>query len=238
VLLAATNRLAASIQAEWNNGGSAFPAGERGQNVASSTSHDGSTACLDDVQRRVEALGPDFGRQQTRQEQPNALIDVIADPSHICQALASRIVHLPVLVSLARVDRAGVAAAHRDHTSAALTNSSVKGFGKLLPQIAAARLAACLPAVAGLRGGLVAKLKHKRTVSRFEAWLALATRSTRGSMLFQHRPVKGSEALLTKDALAVDEEGGGQRAHAVTAGDLAVLVEQHGSRKPSSRRRE
>ena len=39
---------------------------------------------------------------------------------------------LPVLVALAGIDRAGIAAAHRDHGVGALTTSSVSGFGNSL----------------------------------------------------------------------------------------------------------
>src|SRR5919106_812205 len=41
--------------------------------------------------------------------------DVVADPAHAVQVAFGGAVDLPVLVALARVDRARVAAAHRDH---------------------------------------------------------------------------------------------------------------------------
>src|SRR5919109_3835964 len=41
--------------------------------------------------------------------------DLVADPPHRLQILAGWVLELPVLVALAGKDRAGVAAAHRDH---------------------------------------------------------------------------------------------------------------------------
>ena len=45
----------------------------------------------------------------------HALVDLVADHTHRLDILAGRIVELPVLVALAGIDRAGVAAPHRDH---------------------------------------------------------------------------------------------------------------------------
>src|SRR4051794_34390621 len=41
--------------------------------------------------------------------------DLVADPAHAVEVEAGGVLELPVLVALPRVDRAGVAAAHRDH---------------------------------------------------------------------------------------------------------------------------
>ena len=54
-------------------------------------------------------------RQQFRHETTDPLGDFIADPPHRLEVLARRVLQLPVLVALAGVDRARVAAAHRDH---------------------------------------------------------------------------------------------------------------------------
>src|SRR3954451_6015710 len=48
-------------------------------------------------------------------ERADALGDLVADAAHCLQVLAGRILELPVLVALARIDRARVSAAHRDH---------------------------------------------------------------------------------------------------------------------------
>ena len=42
-------------------------------------------------------------------------VELVADPADGLDVLPGRVVELPVLVLLARIDRAGVAAAHRDH---------------------------------------------------------------------------------------------------------------------------
>src|SRR5918996_1221125 len=60
--------------------------------------------------RRSVALGDELADQSL-----HALVELVADPPHRLEVLAGRVVELPVLVALARVDRAGVAAAHRDH---------------------------------------------------------------------------------------------------------------------------
>src|SRR5436190_23574513 len=49
------------------------------------------------------------------QQRLNTLRDLVAYLAHGCQVLAGRVLELPILVALARIDRAGVAAAHRDH---------------------------------------------------------------------------------------------------------------------------
>jgi hypothetical protein len=48
-------------------------------------------------------------------ESTNACVDLVADAPHCVDVLAGRIVELPVLVAFAGIDRAAVAAAHRDH---------------------------------------------------------------------------------------------------------------------------
>src|SRR4029077_18232205 len=45
----------------------------------------------------------------------DADVDLVANPAHRVQVLAGRIIQLPIFISLARVDRAAVAAAHRYH---------------------------------------------------------------------------------------------------------------------------
>ena len=62
-------------------------------------------------QRRAsEGLGKELGEKLL-----DALVDFVADLAHGLEILARRIVERPVLVALAGIDRAGVAAAHRDH---------------------------------------------------------------------------------------------------------------------------
>src|SRR4249919_2323750 len=53
--------------------------------------------------------------RQLGQQRPDTLGDLVAYLAHPCQVLAGRVLELPVLVALARIDGAGVAAAHRDH---------------------------------------------------------------------------------------------------------------------------
>ena len=45
----------------------------------------------------------------------DSLVDLVSDAAHRLEILAGRVVELPVLVALPRVDRTGIAAAHRDH---------------------------------------------------------------------------------------------------------------------------
>ena len=54
-------------------------------------------------------------REQLGDQPLDALVDLVADAADRLEILAGRVVELPVLVLLAGVDRAGVAAAHRDH---------------------------------------------------------------------------------------------------------------------------
>src|SRR3954454_12381735 len=53
--------------------------------------------------------------EELADERPHPPVDLVPDPAHRRDVLARRVVELPVLVALARVDRAGIAATHRDH---------------------------------------------------------------------------------------------------------------------------
>src|SRR5262245_50787242 len=55
--------------------------------------------------------GPDQGLDQA----VDAMRDLVADAPDRREILASRVLEVPVLIALAGIDRAGVAAAHRDH---------------------------------------------------------------------------------------------------------------------------
>jgi hypothetical protein len=46
---------------------------------------------------------------------PNASVEPVTDPAHGRDVLSGRVLELPVFVTLAREDRAGVTASHRDH---------------------------------------------------------------------------------------------------------------------------
>src|SRR5216684_4818025 len=54
-------------------------------------------------------------RYQFADELLDADVDLVPDSAHRVQILARRIVQLPVFISFARIDRAGVTAAHRYH---------------------------------------------------------------------------------------------------------------------------
>src|ERR1039457_1553783 len=60
------------------------------------------------------------GYVQLAEHLPYALMDLVADRAHPIQAQARRVGQVPVEVALARVDRAGVPAAHRDDDVGAL----------------------------------------------------------------------------------------------------------------------
>src|ERR687888_441984 len=45
----------------------------------------------------------------------SALVSLVPDAAHLLEALAGGVVELPVLVPFSGIDRAGVAAPHRDH---------------------------------------------------------------------------------------------------------------------------
>src|SRR5688500_5653310 len=59
---------------------------------------------------RRSRRGPELGEQPL-----NARVDLVADAPDLLEALPLRILDRPVLVPLSGVDRAGVAATHRDH---------------------------------------------------------------------------------------------------------------------------
>jgi hypothetical protein len=65
----------------------------------------------------VDAFMP-VGRQGQASEpttpaRVHAAVDLIADATHDLDGLAGRVLELPVLIALARMDRTGVTAAHR-----------------------------------------------------------------------------------------------------------------------------
>src|ERR1044071_9141465 len=60
--------------------------------------------------RPSEGLGKELADQRL-----DARVDLVTDAAHGGDVLAGGVVERPVLVALAGVDRAGVAAAHRDH---------------------------------------------------------------------------------------------------------------------------
>src|SRR4030095_17084813 len=55
-----------------------------------------------------------WGRDELVGEAAHPLVDLVADLADLVDRLAGGVVQLPVLIPLAGVDRAGVAAAHRD----------------------------------------------------------------------------------------------------------------------------
>ena len=62
-------------------------------------------------------------------------VDLVADPPHRLEVLAGGVVELPVLVLLARVDRAGIAAAHRDHDVGGAHDLVGQRLGELLAHV-------------------------------------------------------------------------------------------------------
>ena len=62
-------------------------------------------------------------------------VELVADPAHRLEVLAGRVVELPVLVALARVDRAGIAAAHRDHDVGGAHDLVGERLGELLAHV-------------------------------------------------------------------------------------------------------
>ena len=67
-------------------------------------------------EKRAQVLGPHCVDREKLGHQPlNALVDLVADHAHRLDVLPGGIVEIPVLVALAGIDRAGIAAAHRDH---------------------------------------------------------------------------------------------------------------------------
>src|SRR4051795_8214260 len=59
--------------------------------------------------------GPATFRLQIGQKPLHSIGDLVSDPAHRVEVLAGGILELPVLIALARIDGAGVSAAHRDH---------------------------------------------------------------------------------------------------------------------------
>ena len=73
--------------------------------------------------------------EQLGDEPLDAGVDLVADPAHRLDVLPGRVVELPVLVALARVDRAGVAAAHRDHDVGGADDLVGERLRELLAQV-------------------------------------------------------------------------------------------------------
>src|SRR5919201_5879068 len=59
--------------------------------------------------------GATWLRDELGHKGPDALRDLVADPADRPEVLARRVLEVPVLVALTRIDPAGIAAAHRDH---------------------------------------------------------------------------------------------------------------------------
>jgi DNA-binding response OmpR family regulator len=67
------------------------------------------------ARRRASGGSRGLLRQEFRDQPLHTEVDLVADPAHRLDVFACRIFELPVLVALPREDRAGIAAAHRDH---------------------------------------------------------------------------------------------------------------------------
>src|SRR6266849_4794075 len=76
-------------------------------------------------------------RYQFADELLDADVDLVPDSAHRVQILARRIVQLPVFISFARIDRAGVTAAHRYHHVGRLDVIVRQRFWKLSADIQA-----------------------------------------------------------------------------------------------------
>ena len=72
------------------------------------------------------------GWDQLAQQLLDAGVEVVADAAHHLDRLAGRVLELPVLIALARVDRAGIPQPMVTTTSAARMDSSVRGLGNSL----------------------------------------------------------------------------------------------------------
>jgi hypothetical protein len=96
-------------------------------------------------------------RDELGEELLDPAVDLVADTTDLFDGLAGGlaggVLELPVLIALARIDRAGIAAAHVMTTSAALTDASVSGLGnsrdRSMPSSAMAATTAGLRASAG-----------------------------------------------------------------------------------------
>src|SRR6478752_1705829 len=73
--------------------------------------------------------------EQLRDQLADAPIDLVADPAHGLEVLTGGIVELPVFVPLPRVDRADVAAAHRDHDVGGSHELVGQRLGELLAHV-------------------------------------------------------------------------------------------------------
>src|SRR5918994_5489302 len=74
-------------------------------------------------------------RRHLAEQRLHALLDLVADPAHTLEVRVGRIVELPILVALAGVDRAGVAAPHRDHGVRRPHHLVGEWLGELLPEV-------------------------------------------------------------------------------------------------------
>ena len=103
---------------------------------------DDRAAAGEDERERCEALGRGAPQQvrlghraQRRPVGAYSRLDLVANPTHCLDVLTGGILELPVLISLARVDRAGVAAAHRDHRVGGAHELVIERLRELLPEV-------------------------------------------------------------------------------------------------------
>jgi hypothetical protein len=71
------------------------------------------------------------GRDQLAQELLDAGVDVVADAAHHLDRLAGRVLELPVLIALARIDRTGISTTHGDHHIGGPDEVIGQGLGQL-----------------------------------------------------------------------------------------------------------
>ena len=103
-------------------------------------------AAGEDQRERADRLGrerADHASSSSATSRCDARVDLVADPAHRLEVLPGRVVELPVLVALARVDRARVAAAHRDDDVGGADGLIGERLRELLAQVDA-ELAHCL----------------------------------------------------------------------------------------------
>src|SRR5437763_864577 len=86
------------------------------------------------ARRGVRGVQEERGEQLVDQP-PNALVELVANAANGFEVLAGRVFELPVLVAPSRVDRAGVAAAHRDHDVGGLDNLVGERLRELLAHV-------------------------------------------------------------------------------------------------------
>src|SRR5215207_11074567 len=72
---------------------------------------------------------------QLGQELADAGVDVVADAAHDLDGLAGRVREFPVLIALARIDRAGIPAAHGDDGVGGADELVAQGLGELAGQV-------------------------------------------------------------------------------------------------------